>query len=59
VFPLCGPSLDNQWLLRRMADDTRRGVCEKLANAVQYLHAFEVCHAGKQPDPHAPISSLS
>jgi hypothetical protein len=52
VFPLCGPSLDDQWLLRGLAEDTRRSVCRKLADALSYLHLYEVCHSGKQPDSH-------
>lgn len=47
VLPLLGPSLDNFRARRAMDGKTRRGVCEQLAHAVNYLHAFGFCHSGK------------
>lgn len=47
VLPLLGPSLDNPRARRAMDGKTQRGVCEQLAHAVNYLHAFGICHSGK------------
>lgn len=47
VLPLLGPSLCDKRVLEAMSCDTRQSVCEQLAHAVNYIHAFDVYHTGK------------
>ncbi|KAH6640407.1 kinase-like domain-containing protein [Chaetomium tenue] len=49
VLPLLGPSLCDRRVLEAMSCETRQGVCEQLAHAVNYLHEFDICHTNLNP----------
>ena len=47
VLPFLGPNLSGKRVLDAMSCETRRNVCEQLAHAVNYIHAFDICHSGE------------
>lgn len=57
VLPLLGPSLQNRRVSRALGDKTRLEICKQIANAVNYVHAFDVCHTGKGCHSHHPYNT--
>ena len=49
VLPLLGRSLFDPRVLDVLDGDQRRSMCEQLTHAVNYLHAFEICHSRTSP----------
>lgn len=54
VLPVLGPSLQNCRVFRALDGKRQLEICNQIANAVNYVHAFDVCHGGKSGHNHHP-----